>query len=72
MDPIPKYTLARRCRRKLDREEFDALLEVLHEVGAVQRFADPMHERGRPAEYYRGTSILLSKGLGETVLGKFV
>ena len=72
MDPIPKYTLARRCRRKLDKEEFDALLEALHEVGAVQRFADPMHERGRPAEYYRGTSVLLSKGLGELVVGKFV
>ena len=72
MDPIAKHALSRRCRRRLDREEFDALLEVLHEIGAVQRFIDPQHERGRPAEYYRGTTGLMAKGLGEEVLGKFV
>jgi hypothetical protein len=72
MDPIAKYHLTRKCRRSLDLGEFNSLLEVLHEIGAVQRFIDPMHERGRPVEYYRGTSILLSKGLGEQVLDKFM
>lgn len=71
MDPIPRYILARTCRRGLDREQFTSLLEVLHEMGAVQRFIDPMHERGRPAEYYRGTEMLLQRGLGEQVLDKF-
>jgi hypothetical protein len=72
MDPIPKAELSRRCRRNLPIDEFNALLEVLHEIGAVQRFIDKQQERGKPAEYYRGTSILLARTLGEQVLEKFI
>jgi hypothetical protein len=72
MDPIPKYILARKCKRGLAIDEFNALLEVLHEIGAVQRFVDPLHERGRPAEYYRGTAGLMARGLGDQVLEKFM
>jgi hypothetical protein len=70
MDPIMKGALSRKCRRGLARHEFDDLLDVLHEMGAVQRFVDPMHERGRPAMYFRGTEMLLERGLGERVLTK--
>lgn len=72
MDPIPKYTLSRKCKRGLNTQDFDTLLEVLHEIGAVQRFVDQTHERGRPAEYYRGTQLLLARGLGDQVLEKFM
>jgi hypothetical protein len=72
MDPVAKYELTRKCKRKLELNEFNSLLEVLYELGAIQRFIDPMHERGRPVEYYRGTNTLLAKGLGEQVLEKFV
>ena len=71
MDPVPRHQLARKCRRGLDIIEFNSLLEVLHEIGAIQRFNDGLQERGRPAEYFRGTNVLLAKGLGEQVLEKF-
>lgn len=72
MDPIPRHQLTRRCKRGLDTDSFNSLLEVLHEIGAVQRFIDTTHERGKPAEYYRGTNILMARGLGEQVLEKFM
>jgi hypothetical protein len=72
MDPVQRTALARKCRRGLDIQEFNALLEVLHELGAVQRFTDKLQDYGRPAEYFRGTNVLLSKGLGEQVLEKFI
>jgi hypothetical protein len=71
MDPIARHALARKCRRGLDINEFNALLDVLHEAGAVQRFSNTP-ERGRPTEYFRGTNILLTRGLGEQILEKFV
>jgi hypothetical protein len=71
MDPIPRSVIYRRCRVWLSYEEVNMLLEVLHEVEAVQRFTHKTGVRGRPVEYFRGTDTLLSKGLGETVLEKF-
>jgi hypothetical protein len=71
MDPIPRSVLTRRTRHWLTQEETDMLLEVLHEIGAVQRFTHKTGMRGRPIEYYRATDIMVSKGLGETVLEKF-
>jgi len=71
MDPVPRSVLYRRTRIWLNFEEVNMLLEVLHEIGAVQRFTARSGMRGRPVEYYRGTDLLLSKGLGETVLEKF-
>lgn len=71
MDPIMRSELTRKCRRGLDMDEFNALLDVLHEVGAVQRFTHQPKDKGRPAEFFRGTNILLAKGLGEQVLEKF-
>jgi hypothetical protein len=70
MDPVPRSDLFRKARHTLSHEEFMSLVEVLHEIGAVQRFS-AQAERGRPAEYYRGTNLLLARGLGEQVLDKF-
>jgi hypothetical protein len=71
MDPVPRSVIYRRCRIWLSYEEVNMLLEVLHEVEAVQRFTHRTGDRGRPVEYFRGTDTLLSKGLGEMVLEKF-
>jgi hypothetical protein len=72
MDPIARSTLHHRTRIWVNTEQLNSILEVLHEIGAVQRFTHKTGERGRPVEYYRGTDILLAKGLGETVLEKFM
>ena len=71
MDPIPRHKLFLKARIRLDQIEFSSLLEVLHEVGAIQRFTVAPDGRGRPTEYIRGTNLLLSTGLGETVLERF-
>jgi hypothetical protein len=71
MDPVPRSQLHRKVRHWLDWQEMQLLLEVMHEVGAVQRFTHRSGERGRPVEYFRGTDLLLAKGLGEQVLEKF-
>jgi hypothetical protein len=71
MDPIQRSQLYYKCRRQLSRDEFITLLEVMHEVGAIQRF-EFKGDRGRPADYIRGTTTLLSKGLGATVLDRFL
>lgn len=70
MDPIPRHDLYRRCRHHLDNLEFSSLLGTLEELGAIQVFRVEQ-DRGRPAEYIRGTTTLLSKGLGQLVLDKF-
>jgi hypothetical protein len=72
MDPIARYELTRKARRSLNHDEFNALLEVLHEMGAVQRFVTRTGERGKPGEYFRGTNMLLARGLGEQVMERFV
>jgi hypothetical protein len=71
MDPVPRSLLHRKTRHWLNLDEIAMLLEVMHECGAVQRFTHRTGERGRPVEYYRGTDILLARGLGEQVLEKF-
>ena len=72
MDPIARQHLVHKCRRNLSLEEFNSLLEVLHEIGAIQRFKDMTSDRGRHTEFFRGTEGLLAKGLGEAVLSKFL
>lgn len=71
MDPIQRNRLYMRCRTYLSNDEFMTLLEVMHEVGAIQRF-ELKAERGRPADYIRGTNLLLSRGLGAAVLDRFM
>lgn len=71
MDPIAHGKLYLKCRTQVSNAEFKTLLEVMHEVGAIQRF-EFKGDRGRAAEYIRGTELLLSRGLGEAVLDRFV
>lgn len=70
MDPVPRHKLYLKARSHVTNEEFLTLLEVMHEIGAIQRFSIA-GDRGRPADWIRGTDLLLSKGLGETVLDRF-
>jgi len=70
-DPIHRSKLFIRVRSRLDNIEFDALLSVLHEMDAIQRFEFRDGERGRPAEYIRGTKLLLGRGLSEQVMERF-
>ena len=71
MDPIPRHELVRKARKGLSSDELNSLLEVLHEIGAVQRFTPAVDGRGRPPEYFRGTDLLLGRSLGDQVLEKF-
>ena len=71
MDPLPRHVLYRKCKTAVNHEDFMTLLEVMHEIGAVQRFAI-QGDMGRPTDYIRGTNLLLSRGLGETVLERFI
>src|SRR4029077_1947987 len=38
MDPVPRHMLYRKCKGTIDNADFLTLIEVLHEIGAVQRF----------------------------------
>lgn len=70
MDPVPRHVLNRKVRRHLRNDEIAMLLDILHELGAVQQFTH-QGERGAPTHYFRGTELLLTRGLGEQVLEKF-
>ena len=70
MDPVPRHQLYRKCRSHMTSDDFIAMLEVLQELGAIQRFHVD-NEVGRPTDYIRGTQQLLARGLGETVIGRF-
>jgi hypothetical protein len=70
MDPMPRHHLYRRCKYHVNNEEFNSLIEVMHEVGAIQRF-HIKGEVGRPTEFIRGTSMLTSQGLGDAVMERF-
>jgi len=70
MDPVRRSALYIKCRYHVTQAEFGSLVEVLHEIGAIQRF-EFQQDRGRPVDYLRGTSLLLSNGLGENVLDRF-
>jgi hypothetical protein len=73
MDPVPRHKLYLKCRHHVDHDEFLSLIEILHEIGAIQRFELANDSgRGRPTDYIRGTNLLLSRGLGEQVLDKFI
>ena len=71
MDPVAHHRLYLKVRRHLDNQEFRALLDVLHEIGAIQRFSLNEAGRGRPTDYVRGTKLLLARGLGDSVMDRF-
>jgi len=73
MDPVPRHKLFQRVRGHLVAEDFNTLMDVLHECKAIQRF-ELEHDsgKGRRGEWIRGTQLLLAKRLGETVLERFI
>lgn len=66
-DPISRSRLYLSCRKKLDNAEFDALLDVLHESGAIQRF-EIKQSKGRPITLYRGTTLLTKRNFVEGIV----
>jgi len=71
MDPVPRGIMFRRMSRYIDHTEFVAMLDILEQFGAIQRFV-LQNERGigRPTEYIRGTQQLLAPGLGDRIVTK--
>lgn len=67
MDPVPRHRLYLHMRGKVSHPDFLSMLEVLQELGAVQRF-DVRGRRGRAVNLIRGTQKLLEKGLGDKVI----
>lgn len=72
MDPVPRHKLYLKVRTQLAHDEFISLIEILHEIGAIQRFEMKSDAGGRPTDYIRGTQLLLSRGLGEQVIDRFI
>ena len=70
MDPLPRSRLYIKVRTCLTYLEFQSLIDMLDEMGAVQRF-ELKQSRGRPTEYIRGTDVLMKRGLGDMVLERF-
>ena len=70
MDPLPRSRLYIKCRHQMSFLEFQSLIDVLDEMGAIQRF-ELKQARGRPTEYIRGTDLLMKRGIGDAVLERF-
>ena len=70
-DPMQRSKLYVKIRHHLDHHEFTALLDVMHEVGAIQRFAYQPAGSARTTDYVRGTKLLLTKGITEQVAEHF-
>jgi hypothetical protein len=66
---IPQSQLYLKVRNRLDAHEFAALLDVMHEIGAIQRFNGQHEGAGRPAVLIRGTKLLTTKGIIERIVG---
>ena len=72
MDPVPRGQLYKRMRGIINNEDFLMMMEILHEMGAVQRFEYRTGDKGRPVDYFRGTDMLLAQGFGDALLDKVV
>lgn len=57
-----------KVRRHLDNAEFLALLDVMHEIGVIQRFEYRDGGKGRPVDIIRGTKLLTAKGMAEKLV----
>jgi hypothetical protein len=72
LDPMPRSKLWLKCRNHLDHAEFTAMLDVLHEIGAIQRFVMKHDGAGRPIDLIRATKLLAGRGLIETLAERLV
>lgn len=68
LDAQPRSHLFLKVRSHLDNNEFSALLDVMHEIGAIQRFTQQHEGAGRPADLIRGTRLLATKGIVERIV----
>ncbi len=68
-DGIGRARLYNSVRGRLSNSEFDAVIEVMHELGALQQFEIKLGP-GRPSTLYRGTKLLASKKFTKTVLDR--
>lgn len=67
LDAVPRSQLYLKVRNHLDTHEFAALIDVLSEIKAIQRFTQVHEGAGRPAELIRATLGLAAKGVVERV-----
>lgn len=72
LDPIPRSKLWLKCRNHLDHAEFTAMLDVLHEIGAIQRFIMKHDGAGRPIDLIRATKLLAGRGLIDQLTERLV
>jgi hypothetical protein len=72
LDPMPRSKLWLKCRNHLDHAEFTAMLDVLHEIGAIQRFVMKHDGAGRPIDLIRATKLLAGRGLIETLAERLI
>jgi hypothetical protein len=70
-DPIARNVLYSKVRSRLGHAEFMVLLDVLHEMQAIQRFAYKRPEGGPTTDFIRGTRLLLTRGFTESVAERF-
>jgi hypothetical protein len=68
LTPITRSQLYLRCRSHLDNLEFSALIDVMAELGVIQRVELKQVGAGRPVEMIRGTTLLASKGMIEKII----
>lgn len=66
-EPIPRSQLYLKVRGYIDAHEFQAMLDVMHEMSAIQRFVGTHEGAGRPSELIRGTSLLAGKQITRQV-----
>ena len=69
LDGILKSHLYLKVRRQLDSMEYNALLDIMHELNYIQRF-ERKDGPGRPAEIIRGTKLLATKRVIEDITAK--
>ena len=72
LDPMPRSKLFLRARYYVDFAEFSAILDVMHEMGAIQRFEMKLNNFGRAVELIRATKLLTVKDASQHVLERIV
>jgi hypothetical protein len=68
LEPIPRSKLYLRARFYVDYPEFQAMLDVMHEMGAIQRFEMITGQTKRGVELIRATKLLMVKNSAMTIM----
>lgn len=68
LTPITRSQLFLKCRSHLDNLEFAALIDVMAELGVIQRVELKQVGAGRPVEMIRGTTLLAARGMIERII----